>query len=281
MIGERPGPVVESRIVAVENDEARPGFDVLATEEPLEIRLRAGGAVRSIAITMRTPGHDFELAAGFLHNEGVIAGRSDVRGISYCVDRELDEEQRYNIVNVDLASATLPPTDTLERHFLTTSACGICGSANLEALRARGVEPVASDLRVAPATITALPGRLAEAQRVFAQTGGLHAAAVFDADGALVATREDVGRHNALDKVIGWALLERRLPLERCVLLVSGRASYELVQKAAVARIPIVCAVSAPSSLAVATARAFGITLAGFVRGARFNLYTHPERVVA
>ena len=279
MNGERPGPSVEARILTVAGDTASPRFDTLVTEEPLEIRLRAGGASRTVAITMRTPGNDFELAAGFLHNEGVLANYDALRGISFCIDRDVDPEQRYNIVNVDLATHELPELDTLERHFTTTSACGVCGKANLDALRMRGVEPVASDAQVDAATILALPDRLRAAQGLFARTGGLHAAALFDETGTLVNVREDVGRHNALDKVIGWALLNRRLPLERSVLLVSGRSSYEIVQKAVAARIPIVASVSAPSSLAVDLAREFGVTLAGFVRGDHFNIYTHERRI--
>ena len=279
MNGERPGPSVEARILTVAGDTASPRFDTLVTEEPLEIRLRAGGASRTVAITMRTPGNDFELAAGFLHNEGVLANYDALRGISFCIDRDVDPEQRYNIVNVALAAHELPELDTLERHFTTTSACGVCGKANLAALRMRGVEPVASDAQVDAATILALPDRLRAAQGLFARTGGLHAAALFDETGTLVNVREDVGRHNALDKVIGWALLNRRLPLERSVLLVSGRSSYEIVQKAVAARIPIVASVSAPSSLAVDLAREFGVTLAGFVRGDHFNIYTHERRI--
>jgi FdhD protein len=275
----RPGSSVEARVVTFENRRPTPRFDTLATEEPLEIRLRAGGESRTVAITMRTPGNDFELAAGFLHNEGVLAGYDALLGISFCIDRDVDAEQRYNIVNVDLAARRLPALDGLERHFTTTSACGICGKANLEALEARGVEPVTSDAAIDAATIVALPDRLRAAQAVFARTGGLHAAALFETDGTLVAVREDVGRHNALDKLVGWALLQKRLPLERGVLFVSGRSSYEIVQKAVAARIPIVCSVSAPSSLAVDLARAFGVTLVGFVRGERFNVYAHERRV--
>jgi FdhD protein len=256
-----------------------PGYDRLATEEPLEIRMRAGSHVRTVAITMRTPGADFELAAGFLFNEGVIDGIEAVAAITYCVDREVAEEQRYNIVNVDLHAAELPPLDALERHFTITSACGVCGKANLEALHARGLAAVRSALQVDAATIAALPERLGDSQRVFASTGGLHAAALFDAHGQLIAIREDVGRHNALDKLIGWALMDAKLPLDAHLLLVSGRASYELVQKAISAGIAVVCAVSAPSSLAVDLAREFGVTLTGFVRGDRFNVYAGAERI--
>jgi len=275
----RPGASVEVRIVTVENGAASPRFDRTATEEPLEIRVRAGGASRTVAITMRTPGHDFELAAGFLYNEGVIDGVDAVRGISYCLDGSIPQDQQYNVVNVDLAAQALPALDALERHFTMTSACGVCGRAQLDALEERGLTPLGDAARVDAATLTALPARLRAAQGVFEKTGGLHAAGLFTPDGELVALREDVGRHNALDKTIGWGLLGKRLPFEDRVLLVSGRASYELVQKALVARIPIVCAVSAPSSLAVDVARRFGLTLVGFLRGDRFNIYAGEERI--
>ena len=279
MSDDRPGPSVEKRIVSFDGEQSAARFDRLATEEPLEIRLRAENESRTIAITMRTPGNDFELAAGFLYAEGILAGYETLLGISFCVDRDVDAEQRYNIVNVDLAAKALPPFDGLDRHFLTTSACGICGRAGIEALETRGVARIESELAVDARTISALPERLREAQGVFEKTGGLHAAGLFDADGTLVMVREDVGRHNALDKLVGWALLNKRLPLADSVLLVSGRTSYEIVQKAIVARIPVVAAVSAPSSLAVDLARAFGITLAGFVRGERFNVYSNEGRI--
>jgi FdhD protein len=253
--------------------------DELAVEEPLEFRVRAGGAQRSLAITMRTPGHDFELAAGFLLSEGLIAGRQDIARIAYCVDPQIDGEQRYNIVQVVLQGEELPDLTTFTRHFTVGSACGVCGRAGLETLRGRGCTALAPGPVIHPEVITALPQRLYAVQGLFSRTGGLHAAALFDPVGELLVSREDIGRHNALDKLIGWALLEGRLPLASGVLLVSGRASYEIVQKALVAGIPIVCAVSAPSSLAVHLAREFGMTLVGFVRGARFNVYAGVERI--
>ena len=277
--GGRPGTTVETQIVSYDGTAAQPRYDRLATEEPLEIRLRAGAATRTVAITMRTPGADFELAAGFLFNEGVLASLDDLHGITYCVDGEVAEEQRYNIVHADLRGNALPPLDALERHFTMTSACGVCGKANIEALQARGLVPVRSALRVDARTLAALPDRLVSAQRVFASTGGLHAAALFDARGELVTVREDVGRHNALDKLIGWALMNGKLPLDEHILLVSGRASYELLQKAITAGIAVVAAVSAPSSLAVDLAREFGVTLAGFVRAGRFNVYAGAKRI--
>jgi FdhD protein len=253
--------------------------DRVAGEEPLEIRVRAGGATKTLAITMRTPGNDFELAAGFLFGEGVIGGLDDIREITYCLDGSVADEQQYNIVNVDLARAALPDLVALERHFTTTSACGVCGRATLEALRERGIATVASPLAISPALITGLPETLRARQRVFEATGGLHAAALFDASGTLTTVREDVGRHNAFDKLVGSALMDGKLPLRESIVLVSGRTSYELVQKTIVAGAPVLCAVSAPSSLAVALARDFGITLVGFLRGTRFNVYAHDERI--
>jgi FdhD protein len=274
----RPGLTTPARIIAYDGENARETVDDLATEEPLEIRLVAGTQTRSVAVTMRTPGNDFELAAGFLFNEGVVTRRSDIASISYCIDPEIDAEQRYNIVNVQLASGALPPLERLERHFTISSACGVCGKANIEALQTRAA-PIDDPVRVPLQRIAELPDKMRHAQRVFASTGGLHASALFASDGSLLVLREDVGRHNALDKIVGWALLSDRLPLSGCVLLVSGRASYELVQKSIVARIPVVCAVSAPSSLAVDLARSFGVTLLGFVRGSRANAYAGRERI--
>lgn len=273
----RAGPSSEVQIVAVDGAAARTRFDRVATEEPLEIRLQAGLETRSLAITMRTPGNDFELAAGFLYSEGVVARWSDVANITYCVDPGVP--QQYNTVNVELAARALPALDRLERHFTITSACGVCGKGSIEAMRARGLRAVRSEVSAEAAKLLALPDRLRKAQGVFERTGGLHAAALFDASGELVAAREDVGRHNAMDKLIGWAFLQRRLPLGRGILLVSGRASYELVQKAVAAGAPMLCAVSAPSSLAVDLAREFGVTLLGFLRGSRFNVYANPHRI--
>jgi FdhD protein len=275
----RARPSEPVRVVTFDGAQRTVREDRVAGEEPLEIRLRAGGTSKTIAITMRTPGHDFELAAGFLFAEGVIARLDDIREMTYCLDGSVDAEQQYNIVNVDLARSALPDLVALERHFTTTSACGVCGRASLEALRDRGVPTVSSALTVAPEAITALPQTLRSAQRVFDSTGGLHAAARFDGSGKLRAVREDVGRHNAFDKLIGNALLEGRLPLANDIVLVSGRTSYELVQKTIAAGAPVLCAVSAPSSLAVALAREFGVTLIGFLRGTRFNVYAHEERI--
>ena len=276
---QRAGSQTPVRVWAADGDELRERPDALATEEPLEIRLVAAGNRQSVAVTMRTPGADFELAAGFLFGEGVIANRQQIRRITYCVDPDVDPTQRYNIVNVELRGAELPDLAALERHFYTTSACGVCGKATLEALRLRGFPTMSGGPTVARDLLRDLPTRLAAAQGVFRATGGLHAAALFDASGQLLAVREDVGRHNALDKLVGWALLEGRLPLAEHIVLVSGRASYELVQKCLAAGVPILCAVSAPSSLAVAVAESFGMTLVGFLRGQRFNVYSCLERI--
>jgi FdhD protein len=251
----------------------------VATEEPLEIRLSIAGASRTIAITMRTPGADFELAVGFLFGEGVIARREQIVGISYCRDDNLPEEQLYNIVIVELDPSTRPDLRPLERHFFTSSACGVCGKASLDALELRGIPSASAGPILDPATIGALPDRLRADQGVFDSTGGLHAAGLFDRAGDVVTVREDVGRHNAVDKLIGWALLEDRLPLADGTVMVSGRSSYEIVQKCLAAGVPIVCSVSAPSSLAVDVAHRFGMTLVGFVRGPRFNVYAGAERI--
>ncbi|CAN5498839.1 formate dehydrogenase accessory sulfurtransferase FdhD [soil metagenome] len=273
----RAGSKTRVKVTQVEAGDARLRSDQLATEEPLEIRLSAAGETRSVAVTMRTPGSDFELAAGFLYGEGILSGRDAVAGMSYCVDAEV--AQHYNTVNVALRAARLPELRALERHFYTSSACGVCGKTSLEALRLRDWPAVAGGLTVSHELITALPAKLREAQGIFELTGGLHAAALFDAGGELRAVREDVGRHNALDKLIGWALLEGRLPLAEHLVMLSGRASFELLQKSLAAGVPVVCAVSAPSSLAVAVAGAFGITLIGFLRGERFNIYSGEERI--
>ena len=269
-----------TRVWTVEAGHVRQQTDQLATEEPLEIRLLAGTERRTVAVTMRTPGADFELAAGFLYAEGIIPHRDAIHRITYCVDPDIDAEQRYNIVNVALRARTLPDLASLERHFLTTSACGVCGRASLDALHLRGYTPVAPGPEITPGLVTSLPERLRAAQGLFSATGGLHAAGLFEREGTLLALREDVGRHNALDKVIGGALLHGTLPLAAHIMLVSGRVSYEIVQKCLAASVPVICAISAPSSLAVAVAQAFGITLVGFLRGDRFNIYTHPQRIL-
>jgi len=277
----RRGSKTKVRVRVVEDGRARVRPDSLATEEPMEIRLVSGDARQTVAVTMRTPGADFELAAGFLYGEGIISSPEDVKKISYCVDPDLDAEQQYNIVNVELRGGHSYDPRPLERHFYTTSACGVCGKASLEQLELRGCPVIPPGPEIPPETIYALPEKLREAQGLFEATGGLHAAALFDEKGELVALREDVGRHNATDKLIGWALLEGRLPLSDHVVMVSGRSSFEILQKCLTAGVPVVCAISAPSSLAVDVARQFGMTLIGFLRGSRFNVYSGHERIRA
>jgi FdhD protein len=269
----------DSQVWVVENGQVRSHLDRLATEEPLEIRLIAGDRRQTIAVTMRTPGNDFELAAGFLYSEGVISQRTDIRRMSHCLDPGVAVENRYNIANVQLAEDLLPDWRSLERHFYTSSACGVCGKASLESLSLQDRPPIALGQLVTDRVLYSLPEQLRSAQRVFAVTGGLHAAAVFDTQGQLLAVREDVGRHNALDKLIGWALLRDELPLSDRVVLVSGRSSFEILQKCMMAGVPIICGVSAPSSLAVALAKEFQMTLVGFLRGQRFNVYAGMERI--
>ena len=269
----RPGATTRTRVVRVDGDTSTQRADLLATEEPLEIRVNG----RSLAITMRTPGADFDLAVGFLHGEGILRGRQDLATVRYCVDAA---EQQYNVVTVDLAPDVAPPPETAMRNVLTTSACGVCGTASLQALQDRGISAVGPGLTIDADVLRDLPHRLSAAQPVFDRTGGLHAAALFTSTGDLLAVREDVGRHNAVDKVVGWALLQDRLPLNDCVLVVSGRAGFEIAQKAAAAGVPIVAAVSAPSSLAVSVAREFGLTLVGFLRGARFSVYAGEQRII-
>lgn len=258
--------------------QARRKSDQLATEEPLEIQLSAGGREQTVAITMRTPGNDYELAAGFLHNEGLIEQKHDVIQMSYCVgtDRTLQE---YNMLNVQLRAATLPELPSLERHFFTNSACGVCGTTMLDDLRERNLPTVPSGPIISAEIIYGLSNTLRKAQKLFDSTGGLHAAALFDQTGELLMLREDVGRHNALDKLIGWGLNNKQLPFNNKIIMVSGRASYELLQKCYVAGAPIFCAVSAPSSLAVELADQFGVTLVGFLRGDTFNVYSGIERI--
>ncbi len=279
-------PVTTCRVVTVDGDTVTERRDQLATEEPMEIRVQGPGQDPvALAVTMRTPGNDFELAAGLCCTEGLIASADDLDTIAYCLTANLTAnlpegeerpEQQYNIVTVRMRAAV--PAGVHERRYLANSSCGICGKAALDEVEVR-CAPVGAGPRVAASAVRSLPNLLAARQRVFDQTGGLHAAACFTATGELLEVREDVGRHNALDKLIGNALLEGLLPLSDQVLLVSGRLSFELVQKAAVAGIPVLCAVSAPSSLAVAAADRFGQTIVGFLRGERFNVYTHPERI--
>jgi FdhD protein len=260
-------------------------FDEIVTEEPLEIRVYLVGPdgkerYDSISVTMRTPGNDFELAAGFLYSEGVISSRDDVERISYCVN--VSEEQQYNIVNVYLGESAKFDPDSLLRHFYATSSCGVCGKASLEAIRTKGFTPIADDATsVSPETVVRLPDELRKAQLVFDKTGGLHASGLFDVEGRLELLREDVGRHNALDKLIGSQLLAGKVPIRRRICVVSGRIGFELVQKSLAAGIPLIAGVGAPSSLAVDLAREFNMTLIGFIRQGGFNIYSGGERVSA
>ncbi len=254
--------------------------DCLAVEEPLEIRLvyRQDGHLteKSLSITMRTPGHDYELAVGFLRGEGILDGHHSLQSVKPI----LPERPGCNVVRIPLAKGTAFDPSSLERHFYTTSSCGVCGKASLEALQTmQGPEMASGRPRISRQIIPRLPERLGQAQSVFQHTGGLHAAGIFDRQGNLVCIREDVGRHNAVDKVVGRQLLDGKLPLEVSILMVSGRTSFEILQKAWAAGIPVVAAVSAPSSLAVDLAREFGMTLIGFVRGDSFNVYSDRGRL--
>ena len=278
--GARPASRTPRQVKVIHDGRATSRADYLATEEPLEIRLVVAGRRHTVAITMRTPGADFELAVGFLFSEGVIAGRDDVRRVTYCTDGDVDAQQRYNIVNVELAGAAAPDLRSLERHFFTNSACGVCGKATMDALEVR-CAPLAGGPDVPVEVLYGLPGKLRTKQGLFDSTGGLHAAGLFTAGGESLTVREDVGRHNALDKLIGWAVLQGRVPLSDELLLVSGRSSYEILQKSIAAGISVVCGISAPSSLAVDLAERFGVTLVGFLRDRRCNVYAHAGRVLA
>jgi FdhD protein len=272
------GRVTERRrVLRVRDGVVDHRADTLVAEEPLEIRLNG----KPLAITMRTPGDDFALAAGFLVSEGVLGGPADLANIVYCAGATADGSNTYNVVDVRLAPGVEVPEITLERNVYTTSSCGLCGKASLDAVRTTARWAITDDppVRITPELLSALPDRLRAAQRVFDRTGGLHAAALFTAEGELLDVREDVGRHNAVDKLVGRALREGLLPLEGTILLVSGRASFELAQKAVMAGIPVLAAVSAPSSLAVDLAGEAGLTLVGFLRGPSMNVYAGEERI--
>lgn len=277
---ERAKPV---GVVRFEAGGARSDHDVVATEEPLEVRLgfrlRGKPAQKSISVTMRTPGHDEALAAGFLHGEAMIAGPRDIERFEWCASRE-ESGPKENILRVHLAEHVEVDTSALTRHFYTTSSCGVCGKASIEAIEVDATPlEIDDEVRVGAALISGLPRRLRAAQEVFEETGGLHAAGLFNAQGELLAVCEDVGRHNAMDKLVGSQLLAGKLPLDRHIVVLSGRASFELLQKAVMAKVPLVVAVGAPSSLAVELARKLGVTLVGFARGGRFNAYCHTHRI--
>jgi FdhD protein len=250
--------------------------DTLAVEEPLELRV----AGRALAVTMRTPGSDMELAAGFLLAEGVVRAAQDIRAMRYCAGTDAAGRQTYNVLDVVLADGVAAPDASVERAFVTTSACGLCGAAGIEVVRRRSAYDIADDpLQVSTAVVARLPDTLRGAQAAFSSTGGLHAAGLFDETGRLFCAREDVGRHNAVDKVLGWALLTGKVPGRGRLLMVSGRASFELTQKAFMAGVPLLAAVSAPSSLAAELAAEVGMTLVGFVRGETMNVYAGASRV--
>jgi FdhD protein len=243
--------------------------DELAIEEPLEIRVRG----RAISVTMRTPGHDAELAAGFLLSEGIIRDHHDVLRVEHCARNE-----DQNVLNVLLSPDVVVDFESLTRHVFASSSCGLCGKATIESINRR-LAPVESSLKISASVIASLPEKMRAEQKTFARTGGLHAAALFDAAGNLMVLREDIGRHNAVDKVVGHCLVNHLLPLENYLLLVSGRSSFEIMQKALAARVAIVAAISAPSSLAMQFAEASNQTLIGFLNSHRMNVYTHPRRV--
>lgn len=268
--------VTPTNVVAVRGDRRLELPDRLAAEEPMEIRVGGpGDEPTALSVTMRTPGHDFELAVGFLHSEGVVTCGGDISSVRYC-DAAIGEEQRFNVVSVRLARPAA--LESVQRAFSITASCGVCGTASLDQLRRR-CDQLPPGPQVAISTILELPDALRSAQRLFDQTGGLHAAGLADTGGTNVMVREDVGRHNAVDKLVGRSLLDGALPLGDQVLVVSGRVSFEIVQKAALAGLPVLAAVSAPSSLAVTTARDLGLTVVAFIRSPRANVYTHPERV--
>lgn len=279
-----PHAILKIPVTVVEDGAAAEKTDAIAIEEPLEIRLEHGPAglrsVQNISVTMRTPGNDAELASGFLFTEGIIKQASDIQNVEHCFIA--CAENRENVIQVSLGEGLIPHLQNTERNFYTTSSCGVCGKGSINAIRTvssystdpNDTNAIQTDL------LTSLPDKLRQHQKVFADTGGLHASALFTPEGELLLVREDVGRHNALDKLIGAAIARDLLPLNNTVLLLSGRASFELVQKAIMAGINIIAAVGAPSSLAVQLAQEFNITLAGFLRGQRFNIYTAPQRIM-
>ena len=269
------------RIARLDDGHLTDRMDVVTVEEPLEIRVeftRNGGRETSaVSVTMRTPGDDFELAAGFLYGEGLVRRREDVAEISYC---QSDEPQTYNIVVVKLRPGAPFDPDALSRNFYMSSSCGVCGKASLEAVEVRGCEQIPDEgLSLDPAILSGLPEKLRAEQGLFDRTGGIHAAGRFDESGELISVREDVGRHNAVDKIVGQAFLDGELPMGRTILAVSGRSSFEIIQKALAAGIPLVVAVGAPSSLAVDLARSFNMSLLGFTRSDGFNVYAGAGRI--
>jgi len=247
--------------------------DYLAAEEPLEIRVGND----PLSVTMRTPGHDAELAAGFLFTEGLVQSREAILRLE--INQGSTEANRGNVVQVELAPGSAPDPDRMRRNFFAAASCGICGKASIDSVRSRTLHPPDPNFRISAETLIPLPDSLRSSQAVFGHTGALHAAALVDPQGKFLVVREDIGRHNAVDKAIGWALLENRIPLSEAILLVSGRGGFEIVQKAIAAGVPIVASISAPSSLAVRLARELHLTLVGFLRGRRFVIYAGEERI--
>jgi len=277
--------VAAVRIQKISGESPIGSDDLLTVEEPLEIRLGFHDGVsrsqQSLSVTMRTPGNDFELALGFLFSEGIIRDYNDVLSVKYCTDGNRNEDHE-NVVRVELHDEILPDLKRLERHFYTSSSCGVCGKTSLEAVRAVcPPENISTESRsvFSRDIILSLPEKLREAQLVFEYTGGLHAAALFDKSGKLILMREDIGRHNAVDKLIGAGLASGQIPFSNHILLLSGRTGFELVQKSVMAGIKAIASVGAPSSLALQLAKEFGITLIGFLRGERFNIYSGEERI--
>lgn len=270
-------PTSNVKISAIRNGNIIERPDTVATEEPMEIRIHGPNQDPApVTVTMRTPGNDYELAVGLLYNEGIIAHRDEVRTVCYCANVS-KSQQRYNVVTVELTSPYL--NTAKERSYFSASACGVCGTTSIEDISAKA-PPVKSTFSITAEIVLALPSQMRPAQKLFSQTGGLHGAGIFDKYGNLEIVREDIGRHNALDKVVGHYFMEGLLPLDQKILVLSGRIGFELVQKAAMAQIPIIVAVSAPSSLAIRTAHELGITLIGFTRGESANIYSFPNRII-
>jgi len=270
-------PTQKIRIVTLEGQTHSNKWDRVAGEEPLELRLKWRGQTVKVSVTMRTVGHDFELAAGLLFTEGIYSSFDDVQEVRYCVDAPQD--QQYNVVTVTLRDSASPDLSRLGRNLFSSSGCGVCGKAGLDNLEHRGLTALQAQFQLEPDLIYSLPAQLERTQKSFSSTGGIHAAALFDLESRLLVAREDVGRHNAVDKVIGWAVLNGYAELERSILLVSARAGFEIVQKCVAAQIPVLAAVSAPSSLGVELATRFNLTLLGFLRGERVNVYSGLERL--
>lgn len=271
---QNPRDTDVTRVCEWQEGRVRNFQDDLAGEEPLEIRV----GKHPLTVTMRTPGHDLELASGFLFTEGLVEGAEQIRSLEHAASEK--ESERGNVVQIELVPGAEPDLERTQRNFFAASSCGICGKASIESVRRRGIRRPNPDFRLDPEILCTLPEKLRSAQTIFGRTGGLHAAALCDARGELVVLREDIGRHNAVDKLAGWALREGRLPLSECVLLVSGRGGFEIVQKALAMGAPVLASVSAPSGLAVRLAREMNLTLVGFLRGRRFVLYSGEERIL-